>query len=72
MSTQNGSYDQGTVPQAIAALLLGETIRIRFRDRAERERLRSTFRRYATRLGMVAEIATQEQFLLVRWTKPAC
>ena len=72
MSTQNGSYDQGTVAQAIAALLLGEAVRIRFRDRAERNRLRTRFRRYATRLGFEAEIRTDEQFLIVRWHKAEC
>ncbi len=72
MSTQNGSYDQASTAQAVAALLFGEAVRIRFRDEPERQRLRSRFRRYATRLGLVAEIRTQEQFLIVRWTKPQC
>ncbi len=71
MSVQNGSYDQASIPQAIAALLLGEAIHIRCKDRAERERLRARFRRYATRLGFEAEIRAEEPFLIVRWNKVA-
>ena len=47
-------------------------VRIRFTDDRERRRLGYPFRRYATRLGFVAEIRAQEQFLLVRWKKPQC
>ncbi len=72
MSAQNGFYDQATIAQAIAALPHGETVLICFGNEAERRRLRALFRRYAIRLGLVAEIRTQEQFLLVRWTKPQC
>ncbi len=70
MSRQNGQYDQAALFDAFQALLRGETVRVRFRDRAERERLRSAFKRYATRLNLVVEIRTQEQFLIVRWNKP--
>ncbi len=72
MSAQNGVYDQGSITQAVAALLHGESVRIRFTDDRERRRLGYTFRRYATRLGFVAEIRAQEHFLIVRWNKPQC
>ncbi len=71
MSAQNGSDDQATAAQAIAALLLGGAVRIRFRDETERVRLRSGFRRYASRLGFEAQIGTEEQVLIGRWTKAA-
>ncbi len=72
MSTQNGSYDHASIAQAVAALLLGDPIFVRYRDEAERQRLRALFRRYATRLGLLPEIRTQEPFLVVRWNKPQC
>ncbi len=71
MISENGSYDQGSIAQAIAALLLGEAIRVRFRDETERLRLRARFRRYASRLGFQAQSRTEEQFLVVRWNKVA-
>ncbi len=72
MSKQNGSYDQASIAQAVAALLHGEAVRIRFKDERERRRLGYTLRRYATRLGLVAEVRAQEQFLIARWKKPQC
>ncbi len=69
MSAQNGTYDHASIAQAVAALLLGDPIFVHYRDEAERRRLGATFRRYATRLGLQAEIRTQEPFLIVRWNK---
>ncbi len=46
MNAQNGVYDYASIPQAVAALLLGEPIFVHFRDEAERRRLRGIFRRY--------------------------
>ncbi len=72
MSTQNGSYDHASIAQAVAALLHGEPIFVRYRNDAECLRLRATFRRYANRLGLLPEIRTQDPFLVVRWNKPQC
>ncbi len=72
MSKQNGSYDQASMAQAVAALLLGDPVRIRFSDQAEHRRLGRTFRRYASRLGFEARIRAEGQFLIVRWNKPKC
>ena len=69
MSVTNGSYDQASIAQAVAALLFGEAIRIRCRDETERQRMTYRFRRYAGRLGFRAQIRTEEQFLVVRWNK---
>ncbi len=69
MSKHNGSYDQASIAQAVAALLLGDPVRIRFTDQSERRRLGRMFRRYATRLGFEAQTRTEGQFLIVRWNK---
>ncbi len=70
MSSQNGSDDQASIAQAVAALLHGEAVRVRFADQAERRRLGRTFRRYASRLGFEAQTRTEGRFLIVRWIKP--
>lgn len=69
MNSQNGTYDQASIAQAVGALLFGECVRIRCTDERERRRLRQTFRRYATRLGFAAEIHAEENVLIVRWIK---